>query len=431
MITLEQEYTEPLPLYTNKGLRFLLADLQLWLLVIPFSSLFTALPELDKLAPLVNLLSAALMALSAAYLLLSRRPSLRTGVLGSFALFAAFFLLSVTWAEPAMRSNSFYFILRTVFVAVQAFVIARICSERQSLPDVLLRLAVVLTIVNFLFLIVFPDRAVWTVDETPRMQGIFASPNNMGQFLGFAAILVNCRGRRVLPFAVWIGLNGMLLFQFLRCDSMTSLAGVVLILFLLRWKRTLMPFAVCLFLLGLAMPYVSTLQKDAPTSLGMLNRDLTFTGRSEVWDILRADVAQRHREWMGFGAGGYWTNDINEFNPLTHVSELDWDPGQGHNGYLDLRVSLGWLGLALFAFFLFRLLHQAFHADFTGKKAVLALLLLILFNNLTESSLFREKHFYDVLFLLLFWHVQLDPSPSLQDKPLVLAGITDETKSFE
>jgi|GEM_PF-3459426 len=397
--------------YTGKLLRVLLADVQLIVLCFPFAELFVALPALAPLKPVTNALSAVMIALSAGYLLLMHKPGLRAEGAGPLLLFLCFLLASVTWADPWMRGDAVSFATRTCFTVMQAFAIVAVSLEKQGyLLRMLKRYALGMTVLSFCFIMLFPDKATWTVDDTPRVQSFFASPNNMGQFLAFAFLTLNFYNRKQFSLPMLLLLNAMLLFQFVKCDSMTSLGGSLLILGVYHFKSLLRPLAIGIILLGLAMPYASLLQKNGTSDLGFMNRDLTFTGRSDVWDIMLGDLDARDRHLTGFGAGGYWPLEHEGFNPTTHMTELDWDPGQAHNGYLDVRVMGGFVGLTLFLIFLYPFLMTVFRKTTSAEGVVCLLVLVILFNNLTESSFFRAKHFYFVLLMVLFWYVQLKPA---------------------
>jgi exopolysaccharide production protein ExoQ len=116
-------------------------------------------------------------------------------------------------------------------------------------------------------------------------------------------------------------------------------------------------------------------------AVGSLGRDLTFTGRTEIWKLL-VPIAARHPV-LGLGYGSFWIHP-----------QLPW-PGlnEGHNGYLDVALELGGVGLALLlAFFIsfYRRARQALSPSFDWAAFNICFLLMAVIHNFTESSFVRS-----------------------------------------
>ncbi len=76
----------------------------------------------------------------------------------------------------------------------------------------------------------------------------------------------------------------------------------------------------------------------------MPGKDLTLTGRTELWaDIFR--IAKTHL-LFGCGFQGFWVVDALNIQALYQV--YVWIPIQAHNGYLDILNETGLVGLTLF-----------------------------------------------------------------------------------
>lgn len=92
---------------------------------------------------------------------------------------------------------------------------------------------------------------------------------------------------------------------------------------------------------------------------GLIGRDATLTGRTDIWAELVQRIAER--PWLGHGYLAFWAPDSEPRYWLAQA--LDWDAPSGHNGWLDLAISLGAVGVAAFAIdlaaALFRALRQA------------------------------------------------------------------------
>jgi exopolysaccharide production protein ExoQ len=126
--------------------------------------------------------------------------------------------------------------------------------------------------------------------------------------------------------------------------------------------------------------------------VGSLGRDLTFTGRTDIWALL-IPIAKQHII-LGLGYGSFWIN-----------SPLPW-PGlnEGHNGYLDVTLELGLVGLAILLAFLasyYRKARLALTKDFDMAAFNICFLLLAVIHNCTETSFARSTtHLWVVLVIV-------------------------------
>jgi O-antigen ligase len=147
------------------------------------------------------------------------------------------------------------------------------------------------------------------------------------------------------------------------------------------------------------------------TDVGMaLFGDLTFTGRWQLWEVIWDQIVQHY--WLGYGFGAFW--DVNGVdNSLGLAKSVGWlgVVGQAHNGYLDLFLQIGLIGLVLALFSLvwaLRLAHKLLRLrpehpfDSSARAFAYAMILSIALYNLLESSYLRPHHLQAVwLFLAL------------------------------
>lgn len=74
--------------------------------------------------------------------------------------------------------------------------------------------------------------------------------------------------------------------------------------------------------------------------LSLVNRDPSLTGRTRVWPAVENLIAQS--PWLGQGWGAVWGNErIREQLART----IGFDVPHSHNGYLDVQVQVGTIGL--------------------------------------------------------------------------------------
>ncbi len=128
-----------------------------------------------------------------------------------------------------------------------------------------------------------------------------------------------------------------------------------------------------------------------------LGRDITLSGRTEIWhDVL--NVASRD-PLLGVGFGGFW---IGRVANIPWDANLSWVLGEGHNGYFDVYLQIGILGLLLLLAVVFsarRHIVESLVNDFGYGMFRMTFLIIILLVNVTESTFLRAEHMLWFLFL--------------------------------
>jgi exopolysaccharide production protein ExoQ len=111
-----------------------------------------------------------------------------------------------------------------------------------------------------------------------------------------------------------------------------------------------------------------------------LGRDLTLTDRTSVWNDL---IAYGTNPFVGVGYDTFWLGDRLEWFATTH------QVNEAHNGYLEVYLELGWVGLLLLASILvvaFTRLKQVVSSDTAYGRLLVTTLVVFVFYNITESS---------------------------------------------
>ncbi|MGB0562740.1 MAG: O-antigen ligase family protein [Spirulinaceae cyanobacterium] len=122
-----------------------------------------------------------------------------------------------------------------------------------------------------------------------------------------------------------------------------------------------------------------------------LNKDLTFTGRTDFWPLILEELHKR--PILGFGVDGFWQPWQGANNPARNiiVAKTEFAPPHSHNGFMDLAVDLGYLGLTLFLASYLTTLAKA--VLYLGRAAMpvagvpLLLLTYTLMTNLSETGI--------------------------------------------
>jgi O-antigen ligase len=167
-------------------------------------------------------------------------------------------------------------------------------------------------------------------------------------------------------------------------------------------------------------------------------RNMTFTDRDLIWTDVLANAAKH--PILGVGIGAYWVGPIGDkMYPMPNWSRKtpDWRPQEAHNGFLDVYVQLGAVGLMFFVLVVgiaFAVILRHMEADFHLGTLRLALLLAILISNTMETSFLDGTHGLWFLFILVVMDFRLNgqgkPTPSRESAWWDQHALLSTDKSF-
>ena len=120
--------------------------------------------------------------------------------------------------------------------------------------------------------------------------------------------------------------------------------------------------------------------------VAMTGKDMTFSGRTRIWAIMKDEIVQH--PILGAGYAAFWMapdpmSPSNIFKIRMYI-----DPGEAHNGYVDVINELGIVGIVALFGYIFAFLRQAIQLlEFDRKKATLFIGLLFaeLIANMSEA----------------------------------------------
>jgi O-antigen ligase len=145
---------------------------------------------------------------------------------------------------------------------------------------------------------------------------------------------------------------------------------------------------------------VSWLVSNADTLAARIGKDTTLTGRTDLWTV--ALVMIHRHPWLGYGFGGFWRGVVGDSGEFW--TAVGWPAPHSHNGFIDLTLDLGLVGLAIFIAGLVTALVAAVarlrSGRTTGGVAPFVLLSFFTLYNLTESSVLRHNTLYLVLYVV-------------------------------
>jgi exopolysaccharide production protein ExoQ len=265
----------------------------------------------------------------------------------------------------------------------------------MAMRRILTRAAFILIPVSPLLGRFYPELGrVFTKGGEPEFVGVAVQKNQLGQtclILGLGALwcflaayrdrTATNRRRRLIAQACVLAIVGYLLQQ---CQSLTSTVALVLTgsLMVLASQRSVAAKPAKLHFLAAAVLTVAVVPVFvAPTLVETVGRDTTFSGRTEIWAILPTLV---RNIWLG---AGYETFLMGP-RLVKARALMDASFQEAHNGYLEVYLNLGRIGMFLFACLLisgYRKLIAAVGRDPAVFSLGLALFIGVLIEGLSEA----------------------------------------------
>jgi O-antigen ligase len=350
-----------------------------------------------------------------------RRPAALAAVPLPVLVVLAWCCLSLGWS--IMPPIGVRRLLLTVIVMLIVLFAVRDLGARASLAAVRIVLALTLA-ANWLTVLAFPSVGIhqWDPAGDSGIVGSWCGMMLHKNYAGAACamtILVYTfaydgpRGRSWTRWAVIVPAAAFLW----GTQSKTS-AGIGLLALLCGWlyrgynpryRALMIPLAAVL--LGTLVLAMNVFWDDI---VAPLYNPQAFTGRTQIWPALLAYIRDHP---MGAGFGSFWNIGVG-LSPMFHYSR-GWtaELGSGHNGFLDLAVSIGLPGLALAVLCLFVWPVARLLASTTAPRAEGALALsLIVFafgHNFTETTLLERDATVQIMLMLGIALVGLITRPRL------------------
>jgi O-antigen ligase len=351
----------PLPLGIANGERlvrdalFLATFLLSWFTVSPFPDLSQP-PSLSGGTAGDVVGQAAMVLLTGAlagFALLKRWPLLpRVITLPLVLTFVAFAISALHSSYPDVAARRLVLAAFTIF---QASVLLLLPYGRMHFARLLAIAAIVILAACYFGVAFIPQLSIHQATD-------FAEPGLAGDWRGFfthkngagaAMVLLIFIGIFVYrtwnkPAGVFIGVFAGIFLYFTHSKSPLALLPVVLLLsYLVSRLRSPIPALVPIVGLPLAFNMLgvgSVMFAPIHNLVAHLMSDPTFTGRNVIWRFALDHVAQR--PLFGFGYESFWgmPNMVAEWN---YLESWGYRASDAHNGYLNLAVTTGLVGLAV------------------------------------------------------------------------------------
>jgi hypothetical protein len=298
-------------------------------------------------------------------------------------VFAYYFIKSLILLDtyfPHHKVRMYHMLGNTVFILISVFVIGMFIN-----PDVFFRLT--------------------NGGEEARLGGYIMNPNELGMLcgVGIASLVFDLQDRNKW----WTVLKMIVVFYALyMTGSRSSLIGAFLIIFfhINQSQNRKLKIAVIICMLIVAPIAINKIIfKDGDSQ--RMEEVMSMTGRLPFWTALINEGLPRE-PLLGFG---FMRIDYKEFFQSTHTY-----PGKmTHNTFIQVLMSLGFVGLTIILFHLFFAIRAFLKEEREKKLMIFGIFIPILINSFTEFGIFGESNYGILFYQLLVFSVSFKPTPFL------------------
>ena len=317
-------------------------------------------------------------------------------------LFTLWATLSVLWStDPGATLRRVIQVWGIILIAI-AFCLAG--WDRYRLVNVMRGTHSLLLIASLLFVVLIPGYGVHIGgSHDGAWRGVTTHKNAMGGLaaVSFLLIVHGWAGRHVYWYRALPMLMLALLFLVMARSSTSLLIGLAsapLVWVLARppvsSEGWLLKTVLVVSLVAVLPLHFYTMIYGFPTFTDIIGpiaelfgKDVTLTGRSDIWELMWVEISRHPLEGAGYGA--FWLGAEGGSGEI--AQKLNFYPGQAHNGYIDILNETGLVGFVLMMLFLATHFVQMARTGFdrSNFSFYFATFAVMLVWNMTESSLFR------------------------------------------
>jgi exopolysaccharide production protein ExoQ len=262
---------------------------------------------------------------------------------------------------------------------------------------------------SFMFAIVLPKYGLMGGVHAGAWRGIYTHKNALGKMMAISTIVFGTRALAPKSDRRWVDLmllGGSIVLLVLSRSS-SSLLNVVILsaiavgLSTLRWNYLVL-IPTLMGIMATAVSVYAVLTVNADAIVGLLGKDLTLSGRTNFWPLVLDKLWES--PLLGYGFGAFWQG-------LDGPSAYVWNGSgfkapNGHNGYLDLCLELGFIGLMLYGTIFIRKFAKSLtyvrHSNTADSLWPTLIFCYIILANLTESSLVLQNSFLWTIQISIF-----------------------------
>jgi exopolysaccharide production protein ExoQ len=276
-------------------------------------------------------------------------------------------------------------------------------------------------LMSFAVGIAVPKLGIHGIDHPGAWKGVFGYKNLLGAVMVLSSVTffllpVNRNSQLQLIYK-WSGFAFAIILMLLSTSKTSLVVSILLFLILFFYRSFRWQGKVTVVFLDLAILIVAGIGTFVLSSwtelLTAIGRDPTLTGRTPMWGIALSRLMER--PLLGFGRGAFWTPGSPYALEAGKAVANGFIPPHGHNGFIDLALDVGLIGVLLFAISYlvayFRALKLGYATKAPENMWYMAFLMFFLMNNITESLMLFKTNIYWTLYITAAFSLGQKPHP--------------------
>jgi O-antigen ligase len=242
--------------------------------------------------------------------------------------------------------------------------------------------------------------------------GLWTHKNTLGGIMALgvavcASAALMAPARRALWGAAALGALALVVLSTSKTALLASLLGLAVIVGGIVVRRGALHATIVATLTATSLVVGLSIVLVAPDLLvGAIGRDLTLTGRTDIWQAAAPFVDAR--PWLGYGYYAFW---LPENGPAYWVRQaVAWQVASAHSSWLELALGVGRIGVALFALQLLATLKHGAGALLNARAGVWAPAFLAAFAMYTfsESHALQANNLFWTIYVAVAARLALD-----------------------
>jgi exopolysaccharide production protein ExoQ len=240
------------------------------------------------------------------------------------------------------------------------------------------------------------------------MEGIFSHKNGLGQLMSLGTLItiykIASDFNVKLVFALALFVEVLILSQSVTAQVSAFLASTICVIAYIftrggKTGKQILGLFITTIILFLFLVYLYlTAKRINPGVLliSALGKNTTFTGRTSIWKV-SIESLDGMKLFIGYGFNSFWST-LGEANVARSL--VGFRAFNSHNGYIELTLSLGLVGLFLYVFLIVNLFRSALETSKFYPLAV-SFVIWILTVNTMESAAWAQNSLLTQLIVLI------------------------------
>lgn len=317
-------------------------------------------------------------------------------------IFSFWCLLSTIWSENKVSTlkNSIYVFL-VIFLAI--YIISKFSVDR--ILKIIFYYFSILTFMN-LYSVIFMKNISIFLDPRYSLsyKGLFSHRTGFAAMMlfsfAFCLTYLNKSKHRLTCIIIFI-LN---LYMMNLAKSSTAIAiAIYVILFYIIYmvfNNRILNLIFILTPFGVSIVLLTDLLNKFAEIITLLGREITLTGRTQIWFLV--ENAIKKRPFIGYGFLGAWQS--NDFSIMHFDSILGFSATHSHNGFLEIILNIGVIGLVLYLITAFDIIRYPLKVNTDKKLAGIIIICIctLWLNNSTEVNMIYPTDIIFIIYILFY-----------------------------